>query len=74
MTISLKHGFKIVFLKKLAKALGIDPNEIEMVFVVPEDIFDQFKLQNALTRGETHYRIAYTGFKQSVVAVPKNVY
>ena len=74
MTISLTHNFKLTHLEKLANSFGKEAKDIELVFVAPENCYDGFKKQNALTdSGQIMKRIS-TVIKQSVVFVPGSVY
>ena len=56
ITISLQHPFNYLQVTKLANALGIpDHTRIDFVYLVPQDIYNQFRLQrveNAPTRND----------------------
>ena len=74
MTISLTHNFKLTHLVKLANSFGKEAEDIELVFVAPENCYYEFKKQNALTDNGQIMRRIPTVIKQSVVFVPGSVY
>ena len=49
MTISRKHPIIISHVKKLCESIGITMKQVNYVFIVPEDIFDDFPVQNLCT-------------------------
>ena len=65
ITLSVKNDVKSKFIKQLSQSLRIDPQNIEIVFFVPRDRYNEFKEQSIFVP---------TGFKQRVVCVPEFVY
>ena len=74
MTISMIHDFKLIYLQKLADSFRKHATQIEMIFLVPENCYQNFNPQNPLTfNGRIMKRIP-RGFRQSVMRIPRSVY
>lgn len=74
MTISMLHPFKLKFLKDLAVSFGKGAEDIELVFVVPENCGQNFGKQDALTANDQVMKRVSPEFRQSVLVVPKEIY
>ena len=74
MTISMFHDFKFNHLRKLATSFGKQATDIELLFLVPENCYEGFRKQNALTMKNEIMKSVQPGFAQSVLVVPQRVY
>ena len=68
------HDFKFNHLRKLATSFGKQATDIELLFLVPENCYEGFRKQNALTMKNEIMKSVQPGFAQSVFVVPQIVY
>lgn len=75
MTVSLKHGMSASKLAGVVKAMGVEPQNVHLFWVVPSDMFAEFPVQPWLNaKGESELQVQppviLQGLEQYVLAVP----
>jgi hypothetical protein len=69
MTVSLTHGLKHLPLVDLRKTFDLKNRQLHVYFVVPRDIYQDFKKQSYLTTTKETYKRTVKNIKQFVVCM-----